>query len=240
MAFMKRVVATPEGRAHILRELGDAEGNGENGFFENILAQVNDPALRQMIRKHKEDELRHERMFLACAERTGVAAQPIPPEVKYVERIFDAVGFYERPIQSDEDIMNAYLLLQAVEERSVVQFKLFEQVFAEIDPLTAATFAAIGKDEERHIKYCHAIARKYAPDAATHDQKLAEMRALEAQAFADNSRANMDHVFAKNWFDGGALTKWFFRALSNFNRGQLPYTPFAEEAAPKKLAPVAA
>ena len=60
MAFMKRVVATPEGRAHILRELADAEGNGENGFFENVLAQVDDPALAQMIRKHKEDELRHE------------------------------------------------------------------------------------------------------------------------------------------------------------------------------------
>jgi hypothetical protein len=239
MAFMKRVVATPEGRAHILRELADAEGNGENGFFENVLAQVNDPALRQMIRKHKEDELRHEQMFLACAARTGVPAQPIPPEVKYVERIFDAVGFYEQPIRSDEDIMNAYLLLQAVEERSVVQFKLFEQVFADLDPLTAATFAAIGKDEERHIKYCHAIARKYAPDAATHDKKLAEMRDLEARAFAENSRANMDHVFSRNWFAGGAIAKWFFRTLSRFNRDALPYTPFATEA-PKQLSAVAA
>ena len=42
MAFMKRVIATPEGRAHLLRELADAEGNGENGFFEEVLAKVDD------------------------------------------------------------------------------------------------------------------------------------------------------------------------------------------------------
>ena len=229
MAFTRRVIATPAGRNHILRELADAEGNGENGFFENVLAKVDDPGLRQVIRKHKEDELRHEQMFLACAERTGVAGEPLPDEVKYVERIFDAVGFYDQPLESGEDIMSAYLLLQAVEERSVVQFKLFEEVFASVDPLTAATFAAIREDEERHIKYCRAVARKYAPDALTHDRKLEEMRALEARAFADNSRANMAYLFSRGWFDGGRLVKWFFRTLSNLNR-ELPLTPFAKSA----------
>jgi hypothetical protein len=227
MAFMRRLVRTPEGRAHVLRQLADAEGNGENGFFENVLAKVDDAGLRQIIRKHKEDELRHEQMFLACAERAGVPAQPIPAEVKYVERIFDEVGFYQQPLDTAEDLMGAYLLLQAIEERSVVQFKLFEKVFAEIDPLTAATFAAISKDEERHIKYCHAVAKKYAPDAATHDRKLAEMRELEARAFAENGRANMSYVFSRGWFDGGPLTRWIFRTLSNLGQNRLPLTPFA-------------
>jgi rubrerythrin len=215
MAFMKRVIATPEGRNHLLRELADAEGNGENGFFEDVLSKVDDVPLRRVIRKHKEDELRHERMFLAAAERTGVPAEPLPPQVKYVERIFETVGFYEQPLQTNEDIMSAYLLLQAVEERSVVQFELFEKVFAEVDPETAATFAAIRQDEKRHIKYCQAVARKYAPDAATLHKKLAEMRAVEAQAFADNSRANMQYLFSRGWFDGGAVIRWFFRALSS-------------------------
>jgi rubrerythrin len=227
MAFMKRVIATPEGRAHILRELADAEGNGENGFFELVLAKVNDANLAQMIRKHKEDELRHERMFNECAERTGVAPQPIPAEVKYVERIFDTVGFYENPIETPEDLMRAYLLLQAIEERSVVQFKLMEKAFRSVDEKTADVLVAIGRDEERHIKYCQAIARKYAPDALTHDRALTEMRQLEARAFRDNGRANMSHVFAQGWFAGGALVKWIFRTLSNLGGDALPLTPFA-------------
>ncbi len=240
MAFMKRVIATPEGRNHILRELADAEGNGENGFFETILAKVDDANLRQVIQKHKADELRHEQMFLECAERTGIAAEPLPDSVKYVERIFQTVGFYEKPIETHEDIMRAYLLLQAVEERSVVQFKLMEQVFREAgDVITAQVFVAIGKDEERHIKYCQAVAKRYAPDAAMHKKALVEMRELEARAFSDNGRANMDYTFSRNWFDGGAVTKWFFRTLTSLNRDSLPLTPFAQEPAPR-LAPVAA
>jgi hypothetical protein len=227
MAFMKRLIATPEGRNHVLRELADAEGNGENGFFEIVLSKVNDASLRQMISKHKADELRHEQMFLECAARTGAADEPIPDSVKYVERIFQAVGFYEKPIETGEDIMRAYLLLQAVEERSVVQFKLMEQAFREVDVTTAQVFVAIGRDEERHIKYCQAIARRYAPDAATHDRVLAEMRELEARAFAENGRANMDHVFARGFFAGGPITKWIFRTASNLSSGKLPLTPFA-------------
>jgi rubrerythrin len=230
MAFLRRMIRSPEGRNHMLRQLADAEGNGENGFFELVLAKVDDPNLRQMIRKHKEDELRHEQMFLACAERTGAAAEPLPDNVKYVDRIFREVGFYDQPMTSREDVMTAYLLLQAVEERSVVQFKLFEQAYAEVDPLAAATFAAIAKDEERHIKYCHAVARRYAPDAATHDRKLAEMRTIEARAFAANGRANLEYVFSRGWFDGGPLVRWFFRTLTRLTAGQLPLTPFAEAA----------
>jgi rubrerythrin len=239
MAFMKRLIGTPEGRAHILRQLADAEGNGENGFFEMVLAKVNDAGLRQLIQKHKADELRHEQMFLDCANRLSAAAEPIPDSVKYVERVFDAVGFRDQPIESDEDIMNAYLLLQAVEERSVVQFALFERVFRELDVETAQVFVAIGKDEERHIKYCQAIARRYAPDAATHNKALARMRELEARAFAENGRANMDYTFSRGWFDGGPLTRWFFRTLSNLGATRLPLTPFAKETA-LELAPAVA
>lgn len=230
MAFMKRVIATPEGRAHLLRELADAEGNGENGFFEEVLAKVDDVELRRIIRRHKEDELRHEKLFLEAAARTGVPAEPIPPQVKYVERIFDAVGFYDQPMTSDEDIMNAYLLLQAIEERSVVQFKLFEEVFAETDAETADTFKAIRADEERHIKYCRAVAKKYAPSPEKLETKLAEMRALEARAFAENGRANMDYLFSRGWFAGGALVKWFFRTLQNLNV-ERPAMPLQLEAA---------
>ncbi|MCU1281947.1 MAG: hypothetical protein JWM53_5493, partial [bacterium] len=55
--FTNRVITSAEGRAHLLNQCADAEGNGENGFFEHILAHVDDPALQRMITKHRDDEL---------------------------------------------------------------------------------------------------------------------------------------------------------------------------------------
>jgi hypothetical protein len=233
LAFLRRVVATPGGRAHILRELADAEGNGENGFFEEILAKVDDPSLKQLIYKHQQDELRHERLFHERADAQGVPFEPVPEQVKYVERVFERTRFRDRPIETQEDVMAAYLMLQAVEERSVVQFALMEQAFREVDPTTADVIVEIRRDEERHIKYCHAIAKKYAPDEATRVRVLREMRELEAECFAENGRANLAYTYARDYFSGGRLVRWFFRALQDVNREQKPLTPFA-------LAPAAA
>lgn len=238
MSFLRRVIAKPEGRAHVLRELADAEGNGENGFFEVILAKMDDPQLRRLVEKHKADELRHEQLFLACAERTGAPVEPVPDEVKYVERVYQRTGFYDKPIENGRDIMEAYLLLQAVEERSVIQFALMEQVFREVDPATADVFLVIIKDEERHIKYCDAIARRYAPDEASRVHVLRRMRELEAECFADNGRANMAYTFSRGYFDGGALVKFAFRTLQRLGAraGGLPLTPFFDEPAPAMVA----
>ncbi|HZS42288.1 MAG TPA: hypothetical protein VFF06_35905, partial [Polyangia bacterium] len=68
LRFTKRLLATPEGRAHVLNQIADAESNGENQVFEHILAHVDDPQLRKLIEKHQADEIRHEKLFRACVE----------------------------------------------------------------------------------------------------------------------------------------------------------------------------
>jgi hypothetical protein len=232
LAFMRRLVARPDGRAHLYRELADAEGNGENGVFEHILSQVDDPTLRRLIEKHRADEVRHQQMFLECAARTGVPETPVPDEVKYVERLFKVAGLRDHVIRDGRGVMEAYLLLQAVEERSIVQFELLAQALAPVDPAGASVVRAIQRDEERHLRYCHAVARRYAPDAVTHAETLDRMRRLEARAFADNGAANSRYVFARGYFDGGPLVRLFFRAMNGLSTrsGRLPLTRFVDHS----------
>jgi rubrerythrin len=230
LSFARRLLATPEGRAHVLNQIADAESNGESQVFEHVLAHVDDPKLRKMIEKHQADEVRHEQMFRACLKKTGLDPGPVPSHLKLIDRLDRAVGgFFAQPITDGRGVAEAYLMLQVIEERAVTQFKIFEQAFREIDPEIADTFVAVARDEERHLKYCHAIAKRYAPDDATREATLARFRRLEAQAFADNSAANMQHTFERGWFAGNALVKGFWRAIQwvNGRSGNLPLTEFA-------------
>jgi rubrerythrin len=228
--FARRLLATPEGRAHVLSQIADAEANGENQIFEHILAHVHDEQLRKMIEKHQADEIRHEHLFRGCVQRTGINPGPVPAGLKLIDRLDAALGgFFARPIDGPTRVMEAYLLLQVIEERAITQFTVFEKVFREIDPVIADTFAEVARDEERHLKYCHAISRRYAPDEITRQATLNKLRALEAQCFADNSAANMAYTFEQGWFDGGPLVKWLWRTLHSL--GRTPYTGYATAAA---------
>ncbi|MGZ3441926.1 MAG: ferritin-like domain-containing protein, partial [Polyangia bacterium] len=217
------------GRAHLLNQAADAEGNGENGFFEHILAHVDDPALQKMITKHRDDELRHEQLFLAARDKTGLDVGPVPNELKLIDRLDRAVGhFFDHPIRDRRDIMQAYLMLQVIEERALTQFALFELAFRPVDPETADVIRGIADDEERHLKYCHAIARRYAPDERTQRDTLRELRELEARAFAENGRANMDHLFDRGWVAINPVEKFFWKAVNGISaRSAPPLTEFA-------------
>ena len=228
--FTDRVITSPQGRAHLLNQCADVEGNGENGFFDHILAHVEDPALRKMIAKHRDDELRHEQLFLAARDATGIDPGPVPDELKLIDRLDRAVGgFFAQPIRDSRDVMQAYLMLQVIEERALTQFALFEIAFrAAGDERDADMIGAIARDEERHLKYCRAIARRHAPDERTQRTTLTELRQLEARAFADNGRANMQHLFDRGWVSVGPVEKWFWQAVNGLSaRGQLPLTEFA-------------
>jgi rubrerythrin len=234
LRFTRRLLSTPEGRAHVLNQIADAESNGENQVFEHVLAHVDDPQLRKMIEKHQADEIRHEQLFRVCVERTGVNPGPVPPHLKLIDRLDRAVGgFFAVPIDGPRGVMEAYVMLQVVEERAVSQFKIFEEAFREIDPETADVFVAVAKDEERHLKYCHAISKRYAPDEATRLATLEKYRQLEAKAFQDNSQANMDHTFTRGYFRGGPVVKGFWKTLTGWQSrsGRLPYTPFGQAVA---------
>src|SRR5688572_9750926 len=154
--YMTRLLQNPRGRAHVLTQLADAEASGEGAVFDRLLSHVDDPKLQKMIRRHAADEIRHAEMFRSCLPRTGVAAAEVPAELRLIDRLDAATGhLLDRGIRGPEDIMEAYLLLQVIEERAITQFRFFEEIFREIDPETADVIAAIAKDEERHLKYCH-------------------------------------------------------------------------------------
>src|SRR5258706_2576497 len=114
LAFMRRLIRTPSGRAHVLSQVADAEGSGGEGrIFDNALSRVEDPELRRMIEKHRDDETRHEQLFLACLARTCVEPEVIPEELKLIGRLDHAMGgVLDRPIVSARGVMEAYLLLQ--------------------------------------------------------------------------------------------------------------------------------
>lgn len=228
--YVSQLVATPRGRAHILSQAADAENNGEGQFFDALLSRVDDPELNKMIRIHQADEVRHAAMFRAAAERQGVPLVPVPDELKLIDRLDRKLGstFFTREISTRTEIMEAYTLLQVVEERAVTQFAIFEPAFRAVDPVSADVFKAIGKDEERHLKYCHAISKRYAPDDFTLARTLRRFRELEAVTFAENGRANMRYSLRHGLLDatlGGMLGWWALAGLSEMIRGADP-TPF--------------
>jgi rubrerythrin len=181
-----------------------------------VLANVDDPRLAKMIEKHAADEDRHEQQFRECATRAGAPSLPVPDELKLLMRLDKAAGnLMSKPIEGDRGVMEAYVMLQVIEERAITQFKVFEQAFREIDPATADTFAVVRRDEERHLKYCHAIAKQYSPDEETRVATLARFRKLERKAFAENSRANMRYSMARGYWKGGGVEKFVWRLVAD-------------------------
>lgn len=235
--FLNQLLATPRGRAHVLAQAADAEANGEGGFFDVVLARVDDPELGRLVRRHRDDEVRHAAMFHERAVAQGVPVPAVPAELKVIERLDRAVGsLFDREIKDRTGIMEAYLLLQVVEERAVTQFGLLEPPFRRVDPATAGVIAQVRRDEERHLKYCHAIARRYAPDEFTHARTLRRYRTIEAQVYADVARANMRHALEHGLLEAGPLARLGWRALALLNAlvGAPDPTPFV--AAPAAAA----
>jgi hypothetical protein len=168
-----------------------------------------------MIEKHRADEQRHEALFRARADALGLPRPEVPAELRMLDRLGEATDhFLERPITDGRGVMEAYLLLQVIEERAVAQFQLFEPLFREIDPATADVFAEVARDEQRHLRYCHAIARRYAPDEETRAATLERFRRIEAEAFATHSVRAMRHALANDWYGGGVLQQLAWRIVA--------------------------
>jgi rubrerythrin len=233
LRFIRKLVATPEGRAHLLDQVADAESNGELDIFERLLDRVNDGSLQKMIRKHREDEIRHEALFRACANRQGVRRDPVPRELQLIDRIEEKFGGFDNAgLETAHQVMEAYALLQVIEERAITQFPLMEKAFREVDPATADVFVEVARDEERHLRYCHAITRVYAPSPEVLEETLARYRIAEAEAFGANSEANMEYVIRRGWVAQGPLDRFLMRLGQSLDGivGGLPLTRYATQA----------
>lgn len=213
--YLDRLVASPRGRAHLLNQLADAESNGEGAVFDRLLERVEDPELKKLIARHASDEVMHAEMFRTALARTGVPMGPAPDHLKMIDRLDRATdSLFDKGIQSDLDVMKAYVLLQVVEERATEQFAVFQKVFEKYDPETAKVIGQIIADEERHLKYCRAIAKRYAPDARTLEDALTHYRAVEAVVFAANSKANMAWCLEQDYLAIGPVEKVFWRGVA--------------------------
>jgi hypothetical protein len=233
--FQDRMFSAPRGRAFVLRQLGAAEDTDEGRIFTELERRVDDPELAKLIRIHREDETRHARLYFEAADRLGVPAEPVPERLQLLPRLDRALGgFFERIGNDGSSVMEAYLLLQVIEERAASQFAELEVTARRHDAALADTIAGIARDEQRHLKYCRAIAKRYAPDQAAIDRTLAHMREVEARVFVEHSRDVLDFVLDHGLLDVSDLELAAWRGLRTLNR-RTPVrpqpTPFATAAA---------
>ncbi|MGZ5967137.1 MAG: ferritin-like domain-containing protein [Polyangiales bacterium] len=212
--YMRRLVASPEGRAFLFNFMADAEVSDEGMVFEELLARVEDPSLKKMVEKHHDDELRHNQMLLECLRRAGGAPSPVPDDLRITVRLGDMLGtFFDDFFSGKTGVLEAYSLLQVIEERAVKQYPLIAAALREVDPESARVVDEVARDEARHVKYAHAIGRKYAPDAATHEGLLLHYRKVEERAFFEYNRALMGHVQQRGLLRASAPERLFWRAM---------------------------
>jgi rubrerythrin len=230
--YMTEMLRTPRGQAHLLNQIAEAEESGEARVFDDALAHVDDPKLQKMIELHREDEIRHGLLFRECLARTGVDPGPVPADLKALDRIDRKMGgFFERDIKDGYGVMQAYLILQVIEERAIEQFSMVEPVFRKYDAKTADVFKEVAADEQRHLKYCHAITKRYAPDQTTLERELGRLRQLEAEAHLETEQANTRYAFEHDLLTPG-FPRWLWRNVTRFGerRSVLPLTQFHRAA----------
>jgi len=208
LTFMKQLLRTPKGRVHFLAQVADAENNDEGAIFEALKQRASDPQLQKMVARHAADEERHAKVLMERALDQGEPIPVIAEDLKILHALDKALGgFFSKPLETDEDVMRMYLLLQVIEERAITQFAMFQEALRDVDPKSADAFVTIEEDEARHLKYCHAIARRYAPSEKVHDETLAHFRKVEAKVFAQNSNRNLFNALKKGLLDVGAPMK---------------------------------
>jgi hypothetical protein len=223
--FLSQLCRTPRGRAHLYRQLADAEGGngGELMLFDHLLAYVgDDEEIARLVRLHYEDELRHEKLYSQLADETGFGHVEAPPETSVLLALDEELGLFGHPITTREDVMEAYLCLLVIEERATTQFGVLRDAVRPYDPAAARVIDEIERDEARHLRYCEAISKRYAPDEQTRQTRLLAIRAAERRAFAKVQMANLRHHL-QNGLIEGRLWRAFWGALGKL--GQLRGTP---------------
>jgi rubrerythrin len=197
------IFSQPRSAGFALSSYADAEAGGEGQIFERALLRATDPALSKMIRRHMEDEQRHARLIDERRESLGLESSPIPAHLKLVDRLSAAAGdVLDAKMDQDSDIARVYALLHVIEERAVEVFERSVTVLTDLgDHESAALFASIGEDEQRHLKYCRAIGRKYAGSDAAYVAMVEDMRIVEASVYAEVSRSFLKHMLTNGMLE---------------------------------------
>jgi rubrerythrin len=203
-SFLTTLAATPAGRQHLLSISVDAEEGDEGGLFDQLVDVVDDPKLRRVVERHRDDEVRHAQLFRDCLARTGLTKQPVPDDLLIIRQIAETADENDREVRTPEDIVATYALLFAIEERGVEQFPVFAEAFRPVDPETADTYLRVARDERGHVRYCEQIGRHYAADDRAWHGALATARAREETAFAAVGTANFLYCASQGWLSDEA------------------------------------
>lgn len=219
--FFRTLLATPEGRAHVLSLMVSAEEGDEAGVFDRLIERMDDPKLKKVIEAHQADEVRHAGMYRACLARHGLCEErDIPDELQVIKVIADqAGGEFARgdagAIDGRESVMETYALLLAIEERGVQQFPLIGAEFRRLgDHETADVFDAVARDERGHVKSCRTLGRRYAADDASWERAVERYRAVERRAFDFVGVATLKHAMNRGLVRRGLVA----RALRRLGR----------------------
>jgi len=180
--FLARLLSSPEGRRRMLSISVDAEEGDEAGVFDQLARCVEDPGLRRVVLRHRDDERRHAAMFRECLARLGLDKEEIPSELRIIREIASGPAPARR-IETADDIVRTYATLLAIEERGVERFPRIAEAFAPHDAETAEVYLRVARDERGHVRYCNRIGRHYAHDDAAWDEAVAKARAAEEAAF---------------------------------------------------------
>ena len=241
--FLSELLATPRGKATFLTQLADAEGGdgGELDIFAHVL-DVLDPTppppsadeggsaemelgreVAKLVRVHKADEERHEKLFHDRAVASGGEVFKLPAESHLLRRLDQHVGFFSKPVVDKAGVVDAYLLLLVIEERAIKQFDKYAAAFAALgEDETVAVLAQIKADEARHLRYCEAISRRYSSDEAARQERLAHFRALEEKCFDEVQAMNL-RILVDNGFVGHTWwTRVLWSTLSSAAEKRLP------------------
>ncbi len=212
--YLDRLVHSDRGRAFMLAFMADAERSDEQMVFDTLLARVDDPELHALVRIHRDDEERHGELLDECMRRVGVTPPAVPDELRFVFRLDAQLdGFAAEFVAGRRGVMEAYVLLQVIEERAVVQFPGIARALRSVDPYAADVVERVTEDERRHVRYARAISRRYAPDADTLARTLACFRRAEAVAFAAHGQAYLHFAIDHDLLAVGWPEKLLWRAI---------------------------
>jgi rubrerythrin len=203
-AYLVELLSTPEGRRRMLSISVDAEEGDEGGVFDRLAEVVDEPELRRVVLRHRDDEARHAALFRGCLARLGMDKEEMPDQLRVIRAMGGGSGASR--IGSAEAIVRMYAVLLAIEERGVERFPRIAEAFRPHDPETADVYLRVTRDERGHVRYCHRIGRHYAASDKAWQEAVASARSLEETVFAHVSAASVADAEGRGLVGGESPT----------------------------------
>ncbi len=213
--FLRDLLATPSGRAYMLTTLSARAEAGAVHRLDALLERELETDVAPVVRKHRDDALRHAGLYADCAMRQGGRVPEIPGSRSVQGAIDRHVGEAEagdRHVdetgRDDRSVTEALLLLQVRAERAVRELPAVATALRPFDPRSAGIVVEIATDERRHLRDYDALAARHARTLATVEAALARSRRAEALAGKEHALRTIDFAVAQGLL--GSRTKGLF------------------------------